>query len=443
MKKLLNTLYVTSENSYLGLDGENVVVYDDKNEIGRLPLHNLEAIISFGYRGTSPALMGACADRNISLCYLTPQGKFLARVSGKVKGNVVLRKQQFQSSSEDIKCLEIAKNCILGKVYNSRWVLERAIRDHSMQIDVDKVKKASIKLKEFLDYIQNSQSMNQLRGYEGEAASIYFGVFDELILQQKKDFFFQGRNRRPPLDNVNAMLSFTYTLLTTQITSALEVVGLDPYVGYMHTERPGRVSLSLDLIEELRAVMADRFVLSLINKKIVNGKSFTKKENGAVLMDTDIRKKLLSEWQNKKKEIITHPYLNEKVEWGMVPFVQAMLLARYLRGDLDEYPVFLWKWGDGVLVLITYDVNTETAEGKTRLRKVAKQCVNYGRRVQNSVFECILDNAQCVMLKAILTDLIDKDVDSLRFYYLGNRYQTKIEHVGVDRGIPADQTLIL
>lgn len=443
MKKLLNTLYVTSENSYLGLDGENVVVYDDKNEIGRLPLHNLEAIVSFGYRGTSPALMGACADRNISLCYLTPQGKFLARVSGKVKGNVVLRKQQFQSSSESIKCLEIAKNCILGKVYNSRWVLERAIRDHSMQIDVDKVKKASIKLKEFLDYIQNSQSMNQLRGYEGEAASIYFGVFDELILQQKKDFFFQGRNRRPPLDNVNAMLSFTYTLLTTQITSALEVVGLDPYVGYMHTERPGRVSLSLDLIEELRAVMADRFVLSLINKKIVNGKNFIKKENGAVLMDTDIRKKLLSEWQNKKKEIITHPYLNEKVEWGMVPYVQAMLLARYLREDLDEYPVFLWKLGDGVLVLITYDVNTETAEGKTRLRKVAKQCVNYGRRVQNSVFECILDNAQCVMLKAILTDLIDKDVDSLRFYYLGNRYQTKIEHVGVDRGIPADQTLIL
>lgn len=300
----------------MGVSGEcDIVVYDDKNEIGRLPLHNLETIVSFGYRGTSPALMGACVDRNISLCYLTPQGKFLARVSGKVKGNVVLRQQQFQSSNESIKCLEIAKNCILGKVYNSRWVLERAIRDHSMQIDVDKVKKASIKLKEFLDYIQNSQSMNQLRGYEGEAASIYFGVFDELILQQKKDFFFQGRNRRPPLDNVNAMLSFTYTLLTTQITSALEVVGLDPYVGYMHTERPGRVSLSLDLIEELRAVMADRFVLSLINKKIVNGKSFTKKENGAVLMDTDIRKKLLSEWQNKKKEIITHPYLNEKVEW--------------------------------------------------------------------------------------------------------------------------------
>ena len=343
MKKLLNTLYVTSENSYLGLDGENIVVYDDKKEIGRLPLHNLEGIVSFGYRGTSPALMGACVEKNISLCYLTPQGKFLARVTGKIKGNVVLRQQQFLSSRDKKISLDIAKNCILGKVYNARWILERAIRDHPMQIDVEAVKSSSVKLKEFLEYIQNANSIEQLRGYEGEAASIYFGVFDELILQQKKDFQFQGRNRRPPLDNVNAMLSFVYTLLNNQITSALEVVGLDPYVGFMHTERPGRTSLSLDLIEELRAVMADRFVLSLINKKIVNGKNFTQKENGAVLMDFDTRKKLLSEWQNKKKEIITHPYLKEKIEWGMVPYVQAMLLARYLRGDLDAYPVFLWK----------------------------------------------------------------------------------------------------
>ncbi len=343
MKKLLNTLYVTSENSYLGLDGENIVVYDDKKEIGRLPLHNLEGIVSFGYRGTSPALMGACAEKNISLCYLTPQGKFLARVTGKVKGNVVLRQQQFLSSQDEKISLDIAKNCILGKVYNARWILERASRDHPMQIDVENVKSASAKLKEFLEYIQNANSMDQLRGYEGEAASIYFGVFDELILQQKKDFQFNGRNRRPPLDNVNAMLSFVYTLLTNQITSALEVVGLDPYVGFMHTDRPGRTSLSLDLIEELRAVMADRFVLSLINKKIVNRKNFIQKENGAVLMDSDTRKKLLSEWQNKKKEIITHPYLKEKIEWGMVPYVQAMLLARYLRGDLEAYPVFLWK----------------------------------------------------------------------------------------------------
>ena len=205
------------------------------------------------------------------------------------------------------------------------------------------MKAASGFLKQSLEFIQASQSKDQLRGYEGEAASIYFGVFDQLILQQKRDFAFHGRNKRPPLDPVNALLSFVYTLLTHTITSALETVGLDPYVGYLHTDRPGRASLSLDLIEELRAVLADRFVLSLINKKMVSKKNFSKKENGAVLMDDEARRKVLTEWQNKKKEVITHPFLKEKVEWGMVPYVQAMLLARYLRGDLDGYPVFLWK----------------------------------------------------------------------------------------------------
>ena len=343
MKKLLNTLYVTSENSYLSLDGENIVVLDGEKEAGRLPLHNLEGIVSFGYRGTSPALMGACAKRNISLCYLTPQGSFLARVTGKTKGNVILRKQQYESSMNPEKSLEIAKNCILGKIYNARWVLERATRDHGMQIDVENVKKASLQLKTSLLSVKSVRDKEQLRGYEGEAASTYFGVFDELILQQKKDFSFQGRNKRPPMDNVNALLSFTYSLLTSIIASALETVGLDPYVGYLHTERPGRVSLALDLIEELRPVFADRFVLSLINKRIVDGKSFKKKENGSVLMSDELRRKVLTEWQNRKKEIITHPYLKEKVEWGIVPHVQAMLLARYLRGDLDGYPPFLWK----------------------------------------------------------------------------------------------------
>ena len=343
MKKLLNTLYVTSENSYLSLDGENIVVFEDKKEVGRLPLHNLEGIVSFGYRGTSPALMGACADRNISLCYVTPQGKFLARVTGKIKGNVILRQQQYESSRDKEISLSIAKNCITGKIYNARWVLERAVRDHSLQINTDQVKTASVHLKQSLEHIRNSQSKEQLRGYEGEAASIYFGVFNELILQQKKDFVFCGRNKRPPLDNINAMLSFVYTLLTNQIASALECVGLDPYIGYLHTERPGRVSLALDLIEELRAPLADRFVLSLINKKVITRKNFKTKENGAVIIDDEARKRLLTEWQNRKKETITHPFLKEKIEWGMVPYVQAMLLARYLRGDLDGYPVFLWK----------------------------------------------------------------------------------------------------
>lgn len=343
MKKLLNTLYVTSENSYLSLDGENIVVLEHEKEVGRLPLHNLEGIVAFGYRGTSPALMGACVERNISLCYLTPQGKFLARVCGAIRGNVLLRKRQFELCMDGQESLAIARNCIAGKVFNARWVLERVTRDHSLQVDVEKVKKASLQLKESIVQIRNSTTKEQLRGYEGEAAMVYFGVFDELILQQKKEFAFHGRNRRPPLDHVNAMLSFFYTILTNYIASALETVGLDPYVGVLHTERPGRVSLALDLVEELRPIMADRFVISLINKKVVNGKDFIRKENGAVLIKDDARKKMLIEWQNKKKETIVHPFLKEKVEWGMVPYVQSMLLGRYLRGDLDAYPVFLWK----------------------------------------------------------------------------------------------------
>lgn len=343
MKKLLNTLYVMSETGYLSLDGENVVLLENDKEMGRIPLHNLEEIVSFGYRGTSPALMGACAERNVSLCYLTPQGKFLARVTGKIKGNVVLRRQQYDSCMDKEKAMDISRNCILAKVYNSRWILERACRDHSLQIDLEKVKEASQKLKNALDDIKVCETAEQLRGFEGEAASVYYGVFDELILQQKKEFQFQGRNRRPPQDPINALLSFAYTLLANSAGTALETVGLDPYVGYLHTERPGRMSLALDLMEELRAPLADRFVLSLVNKKIVNGKDFQKKENGAVLMKEETRRSILTEWQKKKKEIITHSYLNEKVEWGMVPYVQSMLLARFLRGDLDGYPAFLWK----------------------------------------------------------------------------------------------------
>lgn len=343
MKKLANTLYVTSSGSYLSLDGENVVVFDDKTEIGRVPLHNLDGIVSFGYRGASPALMGTCAEKNIALSFLSPQGKFLARVSGKVQGNVLLRKQQYRASENAEKSIVIARNCILGKVYNSRWVLERAIRDHSMQIDAEKVKEVSNTLHKKLTEIQNCSDSGQLRGLEGEAAKLYFSVFNELILQQKEDFTFSGRNRRPPQDFLNALLSFTYTLLMGIVASALETVGLDPYVGFLHTDRPGRMSLALDVMEELRPIMADRFVLTLINRRIISKRDFTVKENGAVLLNDGARRRVLEEWQNKKKEIITHPFLEEKVEWGMVPFAQAMLLSRYLRGDLDQYPMFLWK----------------------------------------------------------------------------------------------------
>ena len=343
MKHLLNTLYVTSTNRYLSLDGENVVVLEDKVEIVRIPLHNLESIVTFGYMGVSPALMGVCAQHNIAIVFMSSNGRFIARITGELYGNVVLRKEQYRISDDKNRSLLIAKNFILGKIYNCRWILERATRDYAMRIDVDKIKNKSLFLKNSIENTRNCQSASVLLGVEGEAASVYFSVFDDLILQQKDDFFFKSRNRRPPLDNVNALLSFAYSLLSNMCASALETVGLDPYVGFYHTDRPGRKSLALDLMEEFRGVMADRFVLTLINKKIIDNHGFLKKESGAVVMDENTRKIFLTHWQNKKKEVIKHPFLNEKVEWGMVPYVQALLLARYIRGDLDEYPPFFWK----------------------------------------------------------------------------------------------------
>ena len=343
MKKLLNTLYIINPDQYLSLDGENVVIKMGGEVAGRVPLHNLDGIVTFGYTGASPRLMEACAKYNIALSFLSTSGKFLARVVGETKGNVVLRKTQYQKSEDEQESLEIAKSFILGKVFNCRWVLERATRDHPLQIDCEKVKHASGLLKNSLDFINNSTSLDELRGFEGEAASIYFSVFDEMILQQKSDFIFDGRNRRPPLDEVNALLSFTYTLLAGMVQSSLECVGLDPYVGFLHSDRPGRASLALDMMEELRPVLADRFVLSLINKRMISAKGFYKKESGAVVMDDTTKKVVINEWQNRKKDEIKHPFLEEKIQWGMVPHAQALLLARYIRNDTDAYPPFFWK----------------------------------------------------------------------------------------------------
>lgn len=343
MKKLLNTLYITSPDRYLALDGENIVVQAKSEEIARIPLHNLQAIVTFGYTGASPALMGACAKRGIDLTFLTQSGRFLARVSGEAHGNVLLRKEQYRISNREEQSIAIARNFITGKIFNSKWVIERAVRDYPMRLDVEKLKEKSQFLSQSLAVVRSCEDAATLRGIEGEAASVYFSAFDDLILQQKDDFKFNGRNKRPPLDSVNAMLSFAYTLLAGMCGSALESVGLDSYVGFLHTDRPGRRSLALDLMEEFRSIMADRFVLTMINKKIVSANDFTVKESGAVIMSDDARKKFLSHWQDKKREIITHPFLNEKVEWGMVPYAQAMLLSRYIREDLDEYPPLLWK----------------------------------------------------------------------------------------------------
>lgn len=343
MKHLGNVLYVTTPEAYLTLDGENIVIKKDENVSTRLPLHNIENIVCFTWEGASPALMGACAERNIGLCFLTPNGRFQARVTGKVKGNVLLRKKQYTVSEQACQSVPIAASFLMGKVFNCRKVLERAIRDHAMLVNVEALTGAATFLKETLRAIPLCKSVVDLTGFEGSAAKIYFGVFDELILHQREDFSFKERSRRPPLDNMNSLLSFLYTLLTNEVASALETVGLDPYVGFLHQDRPGRPSLALDLMEELRPVFADRLALSLVNRKQITGKGFTQKESGGILMDDDTRKAVLTAWQERKKEEIVHPYLKEHIPFGLIPHVQAMLLARYLRDDLDAYPPFFWS----------------------------------------------------------------------------------------------------
>lgn len=343
MKKLLNTLYVTKENAYLGLDGENVIVMCEDTVLGRVPLHTIDSIMTFGYTGASPALMGKCAGLNKPLTFLKPSGAFLARVSGKQYGNILLRKIQFRVCEDKELSLAIAKNIIAAKLNNTAALLRRAVSDHAERINAERVGAAAQAIKAASRACRSAADSATLRGLEGGAANDYFAVFNELILQQKEEFVFKGRNRRPPLDAVNAMLSFGYSLLTSLCVSALEAVGLDPYAGVFHVDRPGRCSLALDLMEEFRAPLVDRFVISRINKRATVLGDFTFKEDGAVILNDDARREFLSAWQLKKQEQLVHPFLKEKVEWGLLPFVQAMLLARYLRGDLDDYPPFVWK----------------------------------------------------------------------------------------------------
>ena len=343
MKHLLNTLFVTSQDIYLSLDGENVTAKRDKIVVARYPLHTLQGIVTFSYLGASPALMGACAEREVSLAFCTPQGKYLARVAGIVGGNVLLRREQYRVADNKEQSCSIARNMIVGKLYNARWSLERTKRDHPDRIDESDFENAIQIIKSQMTIAKDISKLDSLRGTEGVAASAYFNVFDQMILRNKKEFFFHGRNRRPPLDNVNALLSFAYSLLANECASALESVGLDAYVGVMHQERPGRKSMALDLMEEMRPIIADRVVLTVINNRIIAPNDFEKEGSGAVRMVESGRKKFLKAWQERKQESIMHPYLQEKMNWGLVPYVQAMLLARHLRGDIDAYPPFLWK----------------------------------------------------------------------------------------------------
>ena len=343
MRKLLNTLYVSSQGSYLQKEGETVVVEREKQKVMQIPIHTIGGIVCFGNVLCSPFLLGFCAERDVAVSFLSEHGRFLASVHGPVSGNVLLRRRQYRMADDEEATRGIAANVISGKLANCRIVINRTIRDHAGKVNAGALKEASENIGRIIERIPAMHTTDEVRGLEGQAAAEYFGVFNHLIVDQKEDFVFAERNRRPPLDEVNALLSFVYTLLAHDVRSALETVGLDPAVGFLHRDRPGRPGLALDIMEEFRPVIADRLVLSLINRRQLGKKGFTKAANGAVIMDDDTRKTVLTEYQSRKQDEIYHPYIEETVPIGLLFFIQANLLARYIRGDIDGYPPFFWR----------------------------------------------------------------------------------------------------
>lgn len=343
MKRHLNTLFVTSQGAYLQKEGETVVVKVEDEKKLQLPVHTIGSIVCFGQVSCSPYLMGFCAEKGVGISYLTENGRFLARVHGPVSGNVLLRREQYRRADDPKFSAQMARYFITGKIANCRTVLQRALRDHEEKMPAENIRRTVKRLSNCLEECAGSNELDTLRGIEGDSAHAYFNVFDDLITSQKDDFKFQERNRRPPLDNVNCLLSFLYTLIVHDARSALESVGLDPAVGYLHRDRPGRPSLALDLIEEFRPFLADRLALSLINLRQVKDRGFRKTETGAVLMDDETRKTVLTSYQERKREEILHPFLEEKATVGILMHLQALLLARFMRGDLDGYPPFIWK----------------------------------------------------------------------------------------------------
>jgi CRISPR-associated protein Cas1 len=343
MKRLLNTLYVTTQGAYLSREGENVVVKVEQEVRLRLPVHTLGGIVCFGQVGASPHLMGLCGESGVALSFFTENGRFLARVQGPVNGNVLLRRGQYRRADDPDASAAIARALVIAKTVNCRTVLQRALRDHAGADGDGDLRNAVEELSRVGEFLREPIALDEVRGREGEAANHYFAVFDHLVTAQKDSFRFAGRSRRPPLDPINALLSFVYTLLAHDVSAALEGVGLDPAVGFLHRDRPGRPGLALDLMEEFRPCIADRLVLSLINRQQVQARGFTVSESGAVLMDDATRKEVLVAYQKRKQEEILHPFIDEKVPVGLLAHVQALLMARFLRGDLDGYPPFLWK----------------------------------------------------------------------------------------------------
>lgn len=334
---------MTVDDAYLHRDGEQVVVKVAREERLRLPIHTLGGIVCFGPVMASPFLLQLAAEKGVCVTFLSQNGRFMARVEGPVRGNVLLRREQYRRADDLQASAAIARSIVTAKIHNSRLVLQRALRDHGSSMDQNAVSSAVGRIARVASRLVACEQLDQVRGHEGEAADIYFSVFDHLIVAQKESMKFRGRTRRPPLDPVNALLSFVYTLLVHDVRGALETVGLDPAVGFLHRDRPGRPSLALDLMEEFRPLLADRLVLSMINRQQVNASGFRQTESGGWTMEDATRKEVLLAWQKRKQEEVTHPWLGEKVPMGLLPYTQALLLARHLRGDYDAYPPFAWK----------------------------------------------------------------------------------------------------
>ena len=343
MRQMLNCLYVTTQGSYLARDGEAVAVRVEGETKLRVPIHNLGGIVCFGQVSCSPPLLALCGERQVQVSFLSEYGRFWARVEGPVSGNVLLRREQFRAADDAARTAEIARCVVLAKVANSRMVLMRSARDGAGQKSPEALDLAAHWLAGILERGARCRNTDSLRGFEGDAARTYFGVFDHMIGDVGEEFRFRERSRRPPLDRVNALLSFLYTLLVHDATSALEACGLDPAVGFLHSDRPGRMSLALDLMEEFRAPLVDRLALTLINRRQVNADGFRVTASGAVEMTAETRKEVLTAWQKRKLEEVVHPFMEERMPAGMLVHAQAMLLARHLRGDLDAYPAMIWK----------------------------------------------------------------------------------------------------
>ena len=444
MHQLLNTLYVTTPEAYVRLDHETLRVEVEKERNSQVPLHHLGAVVCFGDVLISPALLHRCADDGRSVVLLDRNGRFKGRLEGPVSGNVLLRKAQHEAVNDPELTLAIARNMVAGKIQNVRQIVLRAAREAEDTDDATHLKETGQTLAIALERTATAEDLDQLRGFEGEAARQYFGSFTRMVREDREAFQLNGRTGCPPRDRINALLSFLYALLLGDCVSAAEGVGLDPQMGFLHALRPGRPALGLDLMEELRSVIAERLALTLINRRQINAAHFVDCPGGAVDLSDEGRKEVIVAYQKRKQEEIQHPVLEQKMPIGLIPHVQARLLARVLRGDMEHLrPTYIDKEDIAIQVLVAYDVATEKDDGKRRLRKVAQVCKNFGQRVQKSVFECLVDQAQYEQLIRDLVKCIDEKEDNLRVYRLREPKEQFCRHFGVNPSVNFDDPLLV